>query len=306
MWYTLLYTPTILSSLPNGHGKGGFPMHDKLIRQIDREIAEALAARRLIPLPNRKAALALLKDPDWQAGLSALFPIRERLTCAGVLELCAPLMARLCPDAPEQGWGPFCYQYICRLMFPDNGAVQPDRPDAGRTAAPGGGRAPHRLRLRGSVRRGRRAQRCHGGMAAPALGLLRGQPADRGGRRTLRQHPGWRGDPRAAHALHGREPPHLRRPAAASPADSPRGGSRPGITYGQTKAVSLSLHAIRPFCIKPTKVCIGDGYIAVTGGIQTAASRALQVMGAGLSRCRVDDPASMDPLPPLLETLHPA
>lgn len=102
-------------------------MHDKLIRQIDREIAEALAARRLISLPNRKAALALLKDPDWQAGLSALFPIRERLPCAGVLELCAPLMARLCPDVPEQGWGPFCYQYICRLMFPDNGAVQPDR-----------------------------------------------------------------------------------------------------------------------------------------------------------------------------------
>ena len=76
-------------------------MNDKLIRQIDREIAEALTARRLAALPNRKAALALLKDPVWQEGLAALFPIRERLSCAQVLELCAPLMARLCPDAPE-------------------------------------------------------------------------------------------------------------------------------------------------------------------------------------------------------------
>ena len=99
-------------------------MNDKLIRQIDREIAEALTARRLAALPNRKAALALLKDPVWQEGLAALFPIRERLSCAQVLELCAPLMARLCPDAPEEGWGPFCYQYVCRLMFPSVGPIQ--------------------------------------------------------------------------------------------------------------------------------------------------------------------------------------
>ena len=96
-------------------------MYDKLIRQINREIAEALAARKLTALPNRKAALALLKDPHWQEGLVSLFPIRERLSCARVLELCAPMMAQLCPEKPEEGWGSFCYQYICGLMFPSRG-----------------------------------------------------------------------------------------------------------------------------------------------------------------------------------------
>ncbi len=103
-------------------------MYDKLIRQVNREIAEALAALRPAVLPNRKTALDQLKHPAWTEGLAALLPIRERLCCAQVLELCAPVLDRLCPDAPEEGWARFSYQYICRLMFPENGfAPQADR-----------------------------------------------------------------------------------------------------------------------------------------------------------------------------------
>lgn len=92
-------------------------MHDKLIRQVNGEIAEALAAREVDCIPNRKAALALLKEPTWTQGLAALFPIRERLSCSQVLALCSPMLDQLSP-APEEGWVLFSYQYICALMFP--------------------------------------------------------------------------------------------------------------------------------------------------------------------------------------------
>lgn len=105
-------------------------MHDKLIRQVNREIIETLASLRLTVLPNRKTTLDRLNHPAWIEGLSALFPIRKRLCCTQVLDLCAPVLNPLCPDVPEEGWLRFSYQYICSLMFPENGFA----PDAGRYA----------------------------------------------------------------------------------------------------------------------------------------------------------------------------
>ncbi len=96
-------------------------MHDKLLRQINGEIADSLAARKQPPLSGRRSAHALLKDPAWLDGLSALLPIRERLTCCGVLDACRPLLSKVCPREPEQGWLSFCYQYICRVMYPEGG-----------------------------------------------------------------------------------------------------------------------------------------------------------------------------------------
>ena len=95
-------------------------MHDKRIRQLNGELAEALSARRLPSLSSRKSLTSLLRTPAWQENLAALFPIRERLTCAQVLQLCAPLLEQLAPQAPGEGWLPFCYQYIRSLLFPQS------------------------------------------------------------------------------------------------------------------------------------------------------------------------------------------
>ena len=105
-------------------------MYDKPIRQVNQEIIEALASLRLTALPNRKTTLDRFKNPAWIEGLAALFPIRKRLRCAQVLDLCAPVLRQLCPDAPEEGWLRFSYQYVCSLMFPENGFA----PQAGRYA----------------------------------------------------------------------------------------------------------------------------------------------------------------------------
>lgn len=101
--------------------KGGLPMHDKLIRQVNREITETLASLRLTVLPNRKITLDRFKDPAWIEGLTNLFPLRERLRCTEVLDLCAPILTALCPNTPKEGWLRFSYQYISSLMFPENG-----------------------------------------------------------------------------------------------------------------------------------------------------------------------------------------
>ena len=83
-------------------------MHEKMIRQFNSDVAEALSARRAAGLTSRKAALALLKAPGWTETLEGLLPIRQRLTCAQALELCRQLPDFFSP-APEQGWLAFCY-----------------------------------------------------------------------------------------------------------------------------------------------------------------------------------------------------
>ena len=100
-------------------------MHDKLIRQITAQTAERLAARRLPFAPTKRSAQALLHTPSWTEGLDALLPIRQRLTCAQVLELCSDILPTLSPE-PEDGWLSFCYRYVRQLMFPQS-CFAPDR-----------------------------------------------------------------------------------------------------------------------------------------------------------------------------------
>ena len=76
-------------------------MHNKLLRQINGDIADALALRKRSSLTNRKAVLALLRNVHWQDSLSALLPIRERLTCRQVLEACTPVLDQISPQKPE-------------------------------------------------------------------------------------------------------------------------------------------------------------------------------------------------------------
>lgn len=105
---------------------------NKMIRQLNRDILDSLAARRPGGLANRRTLQDLMKEPNWTEGLAALFPIKERLSCARILELCAPILGVLCPRPPEKGWGPFTYQYVCRVMYPEGGfAPEADRCGAG-------------------------------------------------------------------------------------------------------------------------------------------------------------------------------
>ena len=99
-------------------------MHEKLIRQLSSQVADALVERELACAPNRRAALALLKTPGWAEELDQLLPIRTRLECDQVLQVCAPILAKLSP-VPEDGWLSFCYRYIRACLYPQ-GNFAPD------------------------------------------------------------------------------------------------------------------------------------------------------------------------------------
>ena len=99
-------------------------MHDRLIRSITALTAEALVQRGLPFARDKKAALELLRAPGWAEELSQLLPIRRRLECEEVLELCAPILPKLSP-APEDGWLTFCYRYVRSILYPE-GNFAPD------------------------------------------------------------------------------------------------------------------------------------------------------------------------------------
>ena len=73
------------------------------------QVAEALAEQGLPFAKDKKAALELLRAPGWSEELAQLLPIRRRLECGEVLELCAPILPKLSP-VPEDGWLSFCYR----------------------------------------------------------------------------------------------------------------------------------------------------------------------------------------------------
>ena len=82
---------------------------NNMIRQLNRDIFESLAAQPPGSVPGRRQVGELLKSPEWVEGIASLFPIRGRLTCARILEVCAPVLDKLCPQGPEKGWGLFCW-----------------------------------------------------------------------------------------------------------------------------------------------------------------------------------------------------
>ena len=108
-------------------------MNDKLIRSLSSQIAEALVQRRLPACPNRKAAQALLREMDFSAAMAGLLPLQGRISPGALLELCAPVLNKLCPEPPQAGWGKFCYQFICSKLFPD-GPFAPEQDRCGQAA----------------------------------------------------------------------------------------------------------------------------------------------------------------------------
>ena len=73
-------------------------MHEKQIRTITALVADALAEQKLPFAKDRKAALELLRTPGWAEELSQLLPIRRRLECGEVLEVCTPILPKLSPQ----------------------------------------------------------------------------------------------------------------------------------------------------------------------------------------------------------------
>ena len=69
-------------------------MYEEQIQTITAQVAEALAEQSLPFAPDQRAALELLRAPGWAEELAQLLPIRRRLECGEVLELCSPILPK--------------------------------------------------------------------------------------------------------------------------------------------------------------------------------------------------------------------
>ena len=90
-------------------------MSKKATRELQDALAAALCGRGLER--DRRAATELLRAYTLPERLSELFPVRKRLSCAKVADVCAPLLGK----APERGWCAFSYDFIRARMYPQGG-----------------------------------------------------------------------------------------------------------------------------------------------------------------------------------------
>ena len=67
-------------------------MYEEQIQTITAQVAEALAEQGLPFAPDCRAAQELLSAPGWAEELAQLLPIRRRMECGEVLELCSPIL----------------------------------------------------------------------------------------------------------------------------------------------------------------------------------------------------------------------
>ena len=85
---------------------------------------------RKLACPQADAA-ALFGAVDWKRRLAPLLPIRERISCAGALEVFRPVLKDLAPE-PEEGWALYAYRVAASLLYPQ---ASPARTPAQRDGA---------------------------------------------------------------------------------------------------------------------------------------------------------------------------
>ena len=85
---------------------------EKQLARAYGELAQRLTGKRFLTASGltRKEAAALLNREVWLEKLGRVLPIRRRVLCADVLELCRPEMERLAgSEQPEKGWLVYIY-----------------------------------------------------------------------------------------------------------------------------------------------------------------------------------------------------
>ena len=95
-------------------------MGTKHIRHLVTELAARLSDRDFLRKAgiSRRTMQEIFVRDKWEEALESLFPIRERLSCKQILELCHPELWALSGE-PEEGWIPFTYKFSTHILYPD-------------------------------------------------------------------------------------------------------------------------------------------------------------------------------------------
>ena len=95
-------------------------MRTKHIRHLVTELAARLSDRDFLRKAgiSRRTMQEIFVRDKWEEALESLFPIRERLSCKQILELCHPELWALSGE-PEEGWISFTYKFSTHILYPD-------------------------------------------------------------------------------------------------------------------------------------------------------------------------------------------
>ena len=95
-------------------------MSKKQIRQIIADLAERLSGKDFLDRSglSKKHIQMLMNREHWEEQLPRLIPMKKRVSCRTIYEICAEPLALLGRE-PEDGWMKFTYQYVCHILYPD-------------------------------------------------------------------------------------------------------------------------------------------------------------------------------------------
>ncbi len=95
-------------------------MSKKEIRQTIAELTERLCEREFLERSglSKKSVLMLMNKEHWEEQLARILPIKKRISCRIIYEICEEPLALL-GNQPEEGWMKFTYRYVCHLLYPD-------------------------------------------------------------------------------------------------------------------------------------------------------------------------------------------
>ena len=95
-------------------------MTKKEIRRIYTELCGELTSEEFLTAAGlqKETVEMLLNREYWEAQISSVFPIRKRITCRKIYEMCRPTMFLLGKE-PEEGWMSFTYRFACHFLYPE-------------------------------------------------------------------------------------------------------------------------------------------------------------------------------------------
>lgn len=90
----------------------------KISAQLTRAITDKAFLSTLSGNPDIRR---LWRTVDWDSALDGVFPLTDRLSCRGILEICHPLLDKIAPE-PAEGWLNYTYRTAEAILFPADGA----------------------------------------------------------------------------------------------------------------------------------------------------------------------------------------
>ncbi len=97
----------------------GVIMGKSIAKEISVNLAQAFSEKSFLQKlgMNQTDAKKLLRQVDWEPVLRSVLPLKARLTCSQVVDLCRPMLDKAAPE-PQEGWAAYAYRVAVAQLYP--------------------------------------------------------------------------------------------------------------------------------------------------------------------------------------------